>query len=86
MENALVSSYIASILVHSYYCISYRPKEEGQNNDELESGSIIGIVIACAVAALLILILIIVSAIAVLHERKKRMGKANVKSTNPNIF
>ena len=52
------------------------PREEGQNNDGLDSGSIVGIIIACLVAALLILILIIVSVIAVFREHKKRTGKA----------
>ena len=89
MESALVSSYTAfqycmSLLMYMY--IGEKPEEEGQSNDELDSGSIIGIIIACVVAALLMLFLIIVSVIAVLRERKKRMGKANLKSTNPNLL
>ena len=71
-------------MYHQRVYIGERPKEEGQNNDEFGSGSIIGIVIACVVAAALIIILLLVSVIAVLHERKKRMGKSNLKSTNPN--
>ena len=92
MESALVSSYSIQhsstvlINVHVYMYIGEKPEEEGQSNDELDSGSIIGIIIACVVAALLMLFLIIVSVIAVLHERKKRMGKANLKSTNPNLL
>ena len=59
--------------------IEEKPEEEGQNNDGLDSGSIIGIVIACLVAALLILILITVAVIAVFRDRKKRIGKAKFR-------
>ena len=57
------------------------PKEEGQNDDGLDSGSIIGIIIGC-IAGLLILIIIIIAIIAVLYERRKR-GKAKLRNTNP---
>ena len=59
--------------------IEEKPEEEGQNNDGLDSGSIIGIVIACLVAALLVLILITVAVIAVFRDRKKRIGKAEFR-------
>ena len=74
------------IIVIVYLMYAYRvmyivetPEEEGQNNDGLDSDSIVGIVIACLVAALLILILIIMSVIAVFRDRKKRMGKAEFR-------
>ena len=66
--------------------VAETPVEEGQDDDELDSGSIVGIVIGCLVAALLIIILIIVSVIAVYRDRKKRIGKAEFKSTNPELL
>lgn len=59
------------------------PKEEGQNNDELDAGSIFGIVIACIVTALVILICIIAAIVTVRRDRKKRTGKAEFKSETP---
>ena len=66
--------------------IGETPKEEGQNNDGLEAGSIVGIVLACLVAALLTLILIIVSVMAVVRERKKRTESAELKSMKPKRY
>ena len=63
-----------------------KPKEEGQSNDGLSSGSIIGIIIACVVTALIILILLIAAIIAVYHERNKRKGRIQLKSTNPDVI
>ena len=59
------------------------PNEEGQEDDELDAGSIFGIVMACSVAAALIGILIVVAIAYVLRDRKKRSGKAELKSTSP---
>lgn len=66
--------------------VEEKPEEEGQNSDELDTGSVIGIIIACLVTALLVLIIMIVAIIAVFHERKKRVGKANLKSVDPDMF
>ena len=59
------------------------PNEEGQNNDELDTGSIVGIIIACVIAALLILILLIVALVAVFRDRKKRSRNVRLESTKP---
>ena len=59
------------------------PNEEGQEDDELDVGSIFGIVMACSVVAALIGILIVVAIAYVLHDRQKRSGKAELKSTSP---
>ena len=87
MESVLVSRRFCSILSLLMYIMSTssiyigeKPEEEGQNNDGLNPGSIVGIILACLVTALLTLILIIVSVIAVYRERKKRMGNAELKS------
>lgn len=62
------------------------PEEEGQEDDELDAGSVFGIVMGCCVAAALIGILIVV-AIAVVHrDREKRSGKAEINSTSPDSY
>ena len=70
-------------------CVGERPTEEEQDNDGLETGSIIGIVITCVVTTLLILILIILAIIKVSRECKKQTGKTkynNRRSTNSNFL
>lgn len=63
--------------------VGEKPREEGQENDGLRTGSIFGIVIACIVTVLLILIFMITAMVAVYRNHKKQTGKAAFNSTDP---
>jgi len=67
-----------------HYIVGEKPKEEGQTNDDLEAGSIVGIIIACVTA--LVILIFIIALVAVYYERKKRMRKVNLKATNANVL
>ena len=69
----------------SIFYVEEKPKEEGQEDDGLSAGSIIGIIIACLVAALLLIVLIIVASAVVFHEYKKRL-KIKLKFKDPDLF
>ena len=79
---SIFSCYHYRPILTYYVAIEEKPDEERQTNDNLSTGSIIGIIIACTVTALLILILLIAAFLVVFCDRKK---KVKTKSTKPNL-